>query len=72
MKLYYIEKVELAMIGGKTLHYLVKAKTEKGALGKVGIADKEDEEFGIIQELSDNIISDNSLLKGALLCTIEQ
>jgi len=72
MKLYYIEKVELAMIGGTTYHYLIKAKTEKSALRKVGIVSKQDEEFGVIEELRDNILQEKNLLKGVLLCTVEQ
>ena len=72
MKLYYIEKVELAMIGGTTLHYLVKARTEKSALQKVGITSKEEEEFGIIKELSDCSLEEKNLLKGVLLCRVEQ
>ena len=72
MKLYYIEKVSLAMIGGTVSHYLLKAKTEKSALRKVGIESKQDEEFGVIEELRDDVLQEKNLLKGALLCTIEQ
>jgi len=72
VKLYYIEKVALAMIGGTVSHYLVKAKTEKSALRKVGIASKQDEEFGVIEELSANVLNEKNLLKGALLCKVVQ
>jgi len=71
MKLYYVEKVEHLMIGGTLSHYLVKAKTEKSALRKVGITSKGDEEFGAIRELSPNFLEEKNLLKGALLCTMK-
>lgn len=67
MKLYYVERIELHIIGGKTFHFLVKAKSESKALAKVGIPNKTDESFGIIKELKENILDEANLTKGVLL-----
>ena len=71
-KLYYVERAEIYMIGGKTCHYLVKAKNEQSALNKVGIGDKTDESFGVIKELPESILEEVNLVDGALLAEVEQ
>jgi len=71
-KLYYVEKIELFMIGGRRYNYLIKAKNESSALTKIGIPNKTDESFGIIKELKDNILDEANLIKGALLAEIEE
>lgn len=72
MKLYYVERMELHIIGEISFHYLVKAASESKALIKVGISDKTDESFGKIKELKDNTLDEANLLKGVLLAEIPE
>jgi len=49
--IYFVKTIEVYMIGGKEVYWLVHAKNEDEALKIVGVEDKTDERFGFIKEL---------------------
>jgi len=53
MKVYYVLKIEKAVVGGSEMYYIVKTENENEALKKVGIRDKRDEAFGFIYDIED-------------------
>jgi len=53
--IYFAKTINVHMIGGKEMYWLIQAHSKDEALKILGIKDENDEEFGFITELTPEV-----------------